>query len=388
MQLATVAFGGSGLKSSAGGSANTIPFLLAVLIRPSANRRPSVRSGANGNDYRHALGRAFLRIDAIDQAMPFNQRVDGSIPSGLTNPIEGSGRSSRWRAPAKGTMATVPPSSLWDDDPRAHAAHGIEVARELCSCEYPYHVLWSILRAADITGSLRYQEDEALTPVLRPLLQSGTRVLIAGSADTGTLCVAGRIAGALRPQFTVLDRCPAPLRLIEEFATARQLACRTLRVDLLALDEGARWDVVLVNYTLQYVAAADRGQVLKNLARSLAPGGTLICVAKTGVPLSPSQAADSQSAWLDKARRKFRAAELDLRLAPSEVDEMLIMAAAGRTARRLQLPTEEELVRGLHEAGLVLDREAVSPRKQLLEAEGAPQTDVESSIILAAFRPA
>ena len=80
--------------------------------------------------------------------------------------------------------------------------------------------------------------------------------------------------------------------------------------------------------------------------------------------------------------------EVDLRLAPSEVDEMLIMAAAGRTARRLQLPTEEELVRGLHEAGLVLDREAVSPRKQLLEAEGAPQTDVESSIILAAFRPA
>ena len=284
-------------------------------------------------------------------------------------------------------MATGPTSSLWDDDPRAHASHGVEVARALCACDYPYHVLWSILRAAEITGSLRYQEDEALSPVLQPLLRNGTRMLIAGSADTGTLCAAGRIAGEMRPQFTVLDRCPAPLRLIEEFAAERNVACETLCVDLLALDEAARWDVVLVNYTLQYVAAAERARVMKNLACALVPGGTLICVAKTGAPLSPSQAAQSQSAWLDRARRKFRAAELGLTLAPSEVDELLALAAAGRTARRLQLPTEEELARGLHDAGLVLCRETVSPRKRLLEAEGVAPADAESSIILAAFRP-
>ena len=290
------------------------------------------------------------------------------------------------RTTAESIMATGPASSLWDDDPRAHAAHGVEVARALCTCEYPYHVLWSILRAAGITGSLRY-EDEALAPVLRPLLKDRLRMLIAGSADTGTLCAAGRIAGSLRPRFTVLDRCPAPLRLVEEFSAERNLACETLCTDLLALDEAARWDLVLVNYTLQYVAAAARARVVKNLARALVPGGTLICVAKTGAPLSPSQAADSQSSWLDRARRKFRAAELGLALAPSEVDELLALAAAGRTARRLQLPTEDELVRGLHDAGLVLCRETVSPRKRLLEAEGAAPADAESSIILAAFRP-
>src|SRR5262245_37401632 len=171
-------------------------------------------------------------------------------------------------------MATVP--AVWDDDPRAHVAHGVEVARGLCSCDYPYHILWPILRAAEITGSLRYREDEALAPVLQPLLHNGTRLLIAGSADTGTLCVAGRIAGSQRPRVTVLDRCAAPLRLIEEFAAERDLACETLRVDLLELQEGARWDVVLVNYTLQYVTSADRTLVLKNLAQALVPGGTLI----------------------------------------------------------------------------------------------------------------
>jgi hypothetical protein len=281
----------------------------------------------------------------------------------------------------------IPASTLWDDDPRAHVAHGVEVARVLCSCDYPYHVLWPILRAAEITGSLRYQEDEALAPVLRPLMRNGTQMLIAGSADTGTLCVAGRIAGSLRPHFTVLDRCPAPLRLVEEFAAERNIACETLCVDLLALEEAGRWEVVLVNYTLQYVTAAERALVLKNLALALAPGGTLICVAKTGASLSPSQAADSQSAWLERARRKLRAAALDLALTPSDLDDLLVTAAAGRTARRLRLPTAVELARGLGDAGLVVAREAASPRKRLLEAEGAAPADVESSIILAAIRP-
>jgi len=279
------------------------------------------------------------------------------------------------------------PSAMWDDDPRGHAARSVEVARSLCTCEYPYHVLWPILRAAGITGSLRYQEDEALAPVLGPLIENGTRVLIAGSADTGTLCVAGRIAGARRPCFTVLDRCPAPLKLIDEFAAERHLDCTTLRADLLDLAESARWDVVLVNYTLQYVAAAERPSVLKHLASTLVPGGTLICVAKTGTPLSPSQAEESQSAWFSKARRKFLAAGLDLGIEPSTVDDLLRVAAAGRTARRLELPTADELTKGLRDAGLDLVRQGTSPRKQLLEAEGAAAADLESSIIVAAARP-
>ena len=263
----------------------------------------------------------------------------------------------------------------------------VEVARALCACDYPYHVLWPILRAAGITGSLRYREDEALAPVLGPLMENGTRVLIAGSADTGTLCVAGRIAGARKPQFTVLDRCPAPLKLIEQFAAERNVACAILRSDLLDLAEAARWDVVLVNYTLQYVGAAERPVALKHLASALVPGGTLICVAKTGAPLSPAQAAASQAAWLEKARHKYQAAGLDLGLAPSTIDELLRLAAAGRTARRLELPTAEELSRGLRDAGLVSLHQHASPRKKLLEAEGAAPADLESSIIVAAVRP-
>jgi hypothetical protein len=285
------------------------------------------------------------------------------------------------------TVSGPAASGLWDDDPRGHAARSVEVARALCTCEYPYHVLWPILRAAGITGSLRYQEDETLVPVLDPLLENGTRVLIAGSADTGTLCVAGRIAGGRRPHFTVLDRCSAPLKLIDEFAADRRLACTTMRADLLELAETARWDVVLVNYTLQYIAAAERPVVLKHLASALVPGGTLICVAKTGTPLSPSQAAQSQSAWLDKARRKVEAARLDLGIASTVVDDLLHVAAAGRTARRLELPTAEELTNGLKDAGLELVRQGSSPRKQLLEAEGAAPADLESSVIIAAIRP-
>ncbi len=123
-------------------------------------------------------------------------------------------------------------SSKWDDDPRTQAARAVAIARELCTCNYPYHILWPLLRAAGIKGTLRPAEDQVLASFLVPLMADGTRILIAGSADTATLCTVGRMAGDRKPDFTVLDRCPAPLKLVQEFAAERQIACRTQLADL------------------------------------------------------------------------------------------------------------------------------------------------------------
>ena len=109
-------------------------------------------------------------------------------------------------------------SSKWDDDPRAQAARAVAIARELCTCNYPYHILWPLLRAAGIKGTLRPAEDQVLASFLVPLMADGTRILIAGSADAATLCTVGRMASDRKLDFTVLDRCPAPLKLVQEFA--------------------------------------------------------------------------------------------------------------------------------------------------------------------------
>jgi SAM-dependent methyltransferase len=276
--------------------------------------------------------------------------------------------------------------AIWVEDLKGRAAHSANVGRMLCNCDYPYHFLWPILRAAGVTGSLRYQEEGALAPVLSPLIYDGTKILIAGSADTGTLCVAGRIAAQRQPKFSLIDRCPAPLKLVDEFTAERGIVCETLCADLTEFGEIARWDVVLINYTLQFIAPAQRPRVFKNLARALVPGGTLICVAKTANRVSEEAAAHLETRWLEKTRSKLRSAALKLPLPAAEFDNLLHQAAASRIIRRLTIPSHSEIIECMLGADLNPTEDHETPRKQVLAIEGARDSDIESSVILAATR--
>ena len=119
---------------------------------------------------------------------------------------------------------------LW----QAHRA--LELGREHCSCEGRHHWSYAALCAAGITGSLS-TEGPVLASLMTPLIGDRARVMIAGSADLGLLCFVGRCAAAQRPQITVIDRCRAPLALIEEFAESQRIECRTVQAELLDLEE-------------------------------------------------------------------------------------------------------------------------------------------------------
>jgi hypothetical protein len=55
-----------------------------------------------------------------------------------------------------------------------------------------------------------------------------------------------------------VDRCNAPLALIAEFAASRNVSCRTLNADLLAIDGREQWDNILLHYTPDFVDTASR----------------------------------------------------------------------------------------------------------------------------------
>jgi hypothetical protein len=272
-------------------------------------------------------------------------------------------------------------SSRWDDDPRAQAARAVEIARELCTCNYPYHILWPLLRAAGIKGTLRPAEDQVLASFLVPLMKDGARILIAGSADTATLCTIGRMAGDRRPDFTVLDRCPSPLKLIQEFVAERQIPCRTQLADLTTYTDECRWDIVLAHYTFQFIAPEERFNVLERLSRSLVPGGTLVCVDKEVPRILAADAPEAAEAWYRKAWRKLQAEGLESALPAPLYDQLLHQAAEGRTLRRVTIPSLNHLVEGIRRAGLVLIEE------DLVGSTYARGPAADSSIILAATRP-
>jgi hypothetical protein len=272
-------------------------------------------------------------------------------------------------------------SSKWNDDPRSQAARAVAIARELCTCDYPYHVSWPLLRAAGIFGTLRPGEDEVLSNRLVPLIADDTRILIAGSADTATLCTIGRMAGDRRPDFTVLDRCPAPLKVIQEFAAERQIACRTLLADLTTYAEESRWDIVLAHYTFQFIPPEKRFTVFERLSRSLVPGGTFICVDKEVPRISAADASDAAEAWYQKSWRKIRAEGLESAIPMALYDQLLRQAADGRIRRRRAIASVPQLVEGIRRAGLVLVEE------DLVGGTYARGPAADSSIILAASRP-
>ena len=184
-----------------------------------------------------------------------------------------------------------------------------------------------------------------------------------------------------KPDFTVLDRCPAPLMLIEEFAAEREIACRTQLADLTTYAEKDRWDVILVHYTFQFILPEDRFNVLERLSRSLVPGGTLICVDKEVSPISPAEAPDAAEIWFQKAWRKLQAEGLGSALPAALYDRLLHQAADGRTIRRVTIPSLSLLVEGMRRAGLALIEE------DLVGSTYARGPAADSSIILAASRP-
>lgn len=275
-------------------------------------------------------------------------------------------------------------ATTWAEDVRAIGERGAALGRELCSCEYPYHALWGLLRVAGVTGSLRYEED-ALAPVLTARIDDGTRILIAGSADTGTLCAVGRASGQKQPEITVVDRCPAPLALIDEFAAARTIGARTLCQDLLDLDVEESFDVVLINYTLSYIPPTRRVELFQRLAGVLVPGGSLICATKLLSAVKPGKETMTDN-WAERAFGKIRNANAGDWMSDDELNALLRQGALARISRRSENPTLSELENYVMRAGLIAGEELKTARERTLSADGTNAAELDPSIILSALR--
>jgi ubiquinone/menaquinone biosynthesis C-methylase UbiE len=165
------------------------------------------------------------------------------------------------------------------EDLRQLAAEACDVARRLCGSCKNFHLLWPYLRIAKASGG---DVDEPLfrAALNRLLSGCGQKVLIAGAADTGLLAVVARAASS-GPEIVVLDRCGAPLELCRRFANRWSLPIETLQMDLMELNVGSRFAVVVVHSLLQFIPTDRRVDVLSRLRRSLRPDGRLLIVFRT-----------------------------------------------------------------------------------------------------------
>jgi hypothetical protein len=272
-------------------------------------------------------------------------------------------------------------TSLWTEDLLWQAQRGTELGRAFCKCQGRYHWTYGILRAAGVTSSLALEE-AMLASIMSPLVGDRARVLIGGSADPGLLCVVGRLSGARHPEITVIDRCRAPLALIEEFARSRTLMCRTIHADLLAFDGRGQWDNILLHYTPDFVETASRARFFDALASSLAPGGTLICASMTGPKVPFDRKRQLENAFRARTLNALRQSRLAAREQDPEFAGLLDDYAEACAMRRLNYPASNDLSDLLRRAALRIVSEHVTPRQwRFFEIDPLAEPDTSSIIV-------
>lgn len=271
----------------------------------------------------------------------------------------------------------------WTEDLLWQASRGRALGHELCNCEGHYHTLWGALRACESVDSLQ-SEEPIFSPVISPFVKDESRLLIAGSADPGILCTLGRIAGSRQPNFTIVDKCEAPLALIEEFSAMRGAPCDTLHADILELDGCKVWDFIFVHYTHAFVAPSHQKRFFGALARSLAPGGTLACFTKANTRTEDITGQDYNRAWFTQSYNSLRESEFGSYWSKEELDEMLRAYVAAGAVRRRNFLTVEDIAKGLEATGLKVCVEYFTKDKERSEENVARYASYGSSPLILA----
>lgn len=267
------------------------------------------------------------------------------------------------------------------EDLQWQAKRALELGRTLCACEGRHHWSFAVLRATGMTSI--GPEEPLMASVMTPLIGDRARVMIAGSADLGLLCFVGRCAAARQPQITVIDRCPAPLALIDEFATLRGIACRTVLTNLQALDGREQWDVILAHHTAEFFDAPARARFYKNIAASLVPGGSLVCATMTGEKHTPDKQGLLEAEFRDHSITAFRHLPLARGEQAPEFERLLADYSRARAARRMGYPSDEECYDDFRNAGLKIVSEHALPVRWTFSKVDVPPGGTRKFVIVA-----
>lgn len=161
------------------------------------------------------------------------------------------------------------------------AAQAYQLSDRLCGSCRDLHALWPYIRLSRSSTGVE-DEGSRLTHVLRELIAEGRRdVLIAGAADAGLLALVARAGANQLVNILVLDICETPLELCRRFAGEWSLPTKTVRQDLLELDVGQKFDLILVHGTLHFISALGRVTALGRIQRALRDGGRLVLLFNT-----------------------------------------------------------------------------------------------------------
>jgi len=208
------------------------------------------------------------------------------LPGAATAPLptdEASAARLAWRIAGS---VCLPPSSAF---PGCASYHGI------------YPLLHALGMAATPDRHAEFYHRE-----LGRLARSGdfSSVLVAGTADHGMLSHVLGAWGEARLCLEMLDLCPTPGRLCQEWAERHSLQIAVHAGDVLAWKSMRPYDLVVTHSFIPKFTPASRPQLFRALCGLLRPGGRLV----TTVRIDPDEEAAAAVSFSDAQAAAFAAA--------------------------------------------------------------------------------
>ncbi len=237
------------------------------------------------------------------------------------------------------------------------AAQSFELGGRLCGDCKNFHMLWPYHRLVKAAGGGRGARVQSALKNL--LSQSGRKILIGGSADSGLLAiVAGAVASGT--DITVLDRCKTPLELCRRFAERWSLPIKTIHLNLQDLSIEKSFDVVFVHMLLQFIPHDQHLDTMVRVRRSLRPGGRLLLGFRTNPSVESGPASESWQDYATKIMARLRAKGIPLPEPDAEFRNRLrIYFEDRRTREEITYADPKDVEARIRDAGFEIER--VSP---------------------------
>ncbi len=161
-------------------------------------------------------------------------------------------------------------------------AFALANAKQLCAqnqfgdCTW-YHASWPVLKALGVFISLKSDDDFLLPAIQNAIVGGARRILISGAADAGMLArLASCLPSAPDMQITVLDCCPTPLALCQQYADLAGFTIQTIQADILTYSDSSAYDLICTHSFLTFFVAQQRQKLVQQWHRLLRPGGVVI----------------------------------------------------------------------------------------------------------------
>jgi SAM-dependent methyltransferase len=273
----------------------------------------------------------------------------------------------------------------FEEDLLSMTLRAAELAQRWCNECASYHGTRTARRLIDLSGL------DSDRPVLVPLFQALARArpnaqwLVAGSADAGLFSM---LASAIWPfaptsRIVIVDRCPTPLALCEEYGGRYSFSFNTLCADLVRFSSSTFFDFIFTHSLLEHMGEAERLAVLARWHDLLSPGGRLIASFKLNSSLSTSTAAECRSKEIvDQMVRALQLKGICETNTLSLFRNWLLADMADKPRRRGIFTSPQELMELLTQSGFLtvtMEDEYRVPKPALF-----PSGQKESRVILLA----